>query len=80
VFYGRAPCSAGHTGIMTIDEARQMAVDSLGCLNCSSRTGMRNDAPTRRGGATDPNEFDEFRRRQERQARQERYRLIAIRA
>jgi hypothetical protein len=27
VFYGRAPCSAGHTGIMTIDEARQMAVD-----------------------------------------------------
>ena len=27
VFYGRAPDSAGHTGIMTIDEARQMAVD-----------------------------------------------------
>ena len=27
VFYGRAPCIAGHTGIMTIDEARQMAVD-----------------------------------------------------
>jgi hypothetical protein len=27
VFYGRAPCSAGHTGIMTIDEARQMAID-----------------------------------------------------
>ena len=27
VFYGRAPCSGGHTGIMTIDEARQMAVD-----------------------------------------------------
>jgi hypothetical protein len=27
VFYGRAPCSAGHTGIMTIDEARQMALD-----------------------------------------------------
>jgi hypothetical protein len=27
VFYGRAPDSAGHTGIMTIDEARQMAID-----------------------------------------------------
>jgi hypothetical protein len=25
VFYGRAPDSAGHTGIMTMDEARQMA-------------------------------------------------------
>jgi hypothetical protein len=27
VFYGRAPCSAGHTGIMTMDEARQMVID-----------------------------------------------------
>jgi len=27
VFYGRAPDSPGHTGIMTIDEARQMALD-----------------------------------------------------
>jgi hypothetical protein len=27
VFYGRAPDSAGHTGIMTMDEARQMAID-----------------------------------------------------
>ena len=27
VFYGRAPDTAGHTGIMTMDEARQMAVD-----------------------------------------------------
>jgi len=27
VFYGRAPDSAGHTGIMTMDEARQMAAD-----------------------------------------------------
>jgi hypothetical protein len=27
VFYGRAPNSAGHTGIMTMDEARQMAID-----------------------------------------------------
>ena len=27
VFYGRAPCSAGRTGIMTIDEARQMAIE-----------------------------------------------------
>jgi hypothetical protein len=27
VFYGRAPDSAGHTGIMMIDEARQVAID-----------------------------------------------------
>src|SRR6266566_8503547 len=27
VFYGRAPDSAGHTGILTMDEARQMAID-----------------------------------------------------
>ena len=27
VFYGRAPDTAGHTGIMAMDEARQMAVD-----------------------------------------------------
>ena len=27
VFYGRAPDAAGHTGIMTMDEARQMAID-----------------------------------------------------
>jgi hypothetical protein len=27
VFYGRTPDAAGHTGIMTMDEARQMAVD-----------------------------------------------------
>jgi hypothetical protein len=27
VFYGRDPDSAGHTGIMTMDEARQMALD-----------------------------------------------------
>jgi hypothetical protein len=27
VFYGRAPDTAGHTGIMTMDEARQMALD-----------------------------------------------------
>jgi hypothetical protein len=27
VFYGRAPDSAGHTGIMTMDEARQIAID-----------------------------------------------------
>ena len=27
VFYGRAPDCAGHTGIMTMDEARQMAID-----------------------------------------------------
>ena len=30
---------------------------------------MRNDAPTRRGGVTEPNEFDEFRQRRERQER-----------
>jgi hypothetical protein len=27
VFYGRAPDCAGHTGIMTMDEAPQMALD-----------------------------------------------------
>ena len=27
MFYGRASDTAGHTGIMTMDEARQMAVD-----------------------------------------------------
>jgi hypothetical protein len=27
VFYGRVPDNAGHTGIMTLDEARQMALD-----------------------------------------------------
>ncbi len=27
VFYGRAPDIAGHTGIMTMDEAREMAID-----------------------------------------------------
>jgi hypothetical protein len=27
VFYGLAPDDAGHTGIMTMDEARQMALD-----------------------------------------------------
>jgi hypothetical protein len=27
VLYGRAPHGAGHTGIMTMDEARQMAID-----------------------------------------------------
>jgi hypothetical protein len=27
VFYGRAPDIAGRTGIMTMDEARQMAID-----------------------------------------------------
>jgi len=27
VLYGRAPDAAGHTGIMTMDEARQMAID-----------------------------------------------------
>jgi hypothetical protein len=27
VFYGRPPDGAGHTGIMTMDEARQVALD-----------------------------------------------------
>jgi len=27
VFYGRAPDGAGHTGITTMDEARQVAID-----------------------------------------------------
>ncbi len=36
---------------------------------------MQNDAPSRRGGVTEPNEFDEFRRRA---AREERRRRIAV--
>jgi type IV secretory pathway component VirB8 len=41
---------------------------------------MQNDAPSRRGGVTEPNEFDEIqRRRHEYQARLERRRRIAIR-
>jgi hypothetical protein len=37
VFYGRSdPNTAGHTGFLTIDEARQMAVDFASCRNCSS--------------------------------------------
>ena len=27
VFYGRVPNTAGHTGILTMDEARQMAMN-----------------------------------------------------
>ena len=27
VFYGRAPDIAGHTGIMTMDKAREMAIE-----------------------------------------------------
>ncbi len=27
VFYGRVPNKAGHAGIMTMDEARQIAID-----------------------------------------------------
>jgi type IV secretory pathway component VirB8 len=36
---------------------------------------MQNDAPSRRGGMTEPNEFDEFRRRV---AHEERRRRILI--
>jgi hypothetical protein len=38
VFYGRPPpdCRRGHTGIMTMDEARQMALDFQGSRSCSS--------------------------------------------
>jgi hypothetical protein len=36
---------------------------------------MQNDAPSRRGGVTEPNEFDEFRRRV---AHEERRRRILI--
>jgi hypothetical protein len=36
VFYGRAdPNTAGHTGFLTMDEARQMAVDFARLRNCS---------------------------------------------
>jgi hypothetical protein len=40
---------------------------------------MRSDAPTQRGGVTNPNEFDVFRRRREHEVRQERGRQMAIR-
>jgi hypothetical protein len=33
---------------------------------------MRNDAPTRRGSVTDPNEFDVFRRREREEERRRR--------
>jgi len=36
---------------------------------------MQNDAPSRRGGVTEPNEFDEFRRRV---AREEHRRRILV--
>ena len=40
VLYGRAdPNTAGHTGIMTMDEARQMAVDFAKLLEVLKRDG-----------------------------------------
>jgi hypothetical protein len=39
VFYGRASDTAGHTGIMTMDEARQMAVDFAKLLEVLKRDG-----------------------------------------
>ena len=40
VFYGRAdPNTAGYTGIMTMDEARQMAVDFAKLLEVLKRDG-----------------------------------------
>ena len=43
VFYGRAdPNIAGHTGFLTLDEARQMAID---CRNCSMAVGQSDGVP-----------------------------------
>jgi len=39
VFYGRASDTAGHTGIMTMDEARQMALDFAKLLEVLKRDG-----------------------------------------
>ena len=41
VSYGRAPRSAGHSGIMTIDEARQMAIDFAKLPELLNRDGPR---------------------------------------
>jgi hypothetical protein len=44
VFYGRAPDIAGHTG-MTMDEAREMAIDFAKLLNSLSGTGPPDECP-----------------------------------
>jgi hypothetical protein len=43
VFYGRAPDTAGHTGIMTMEEARQMALESQ-ARSPRQRAGRMRDA------------------------------------
>ena len=64
------------TGFLTMDEARARWRSILqSCRSCSNRTGMQNDAPSRGGGVTEPNEFDEFRRRV---AHEERRRRILV--
>src|SRR5258708_2220716 len=45
VFYGRDPDSAGRTGIMTMDEARQMALDFARLPELLKRDGPRDECP-----------------------------------
>jgi hypothetical protein len=47
VFYGRSdPNTAGHTGFLTMDEARQLAVDFAKLPELLKRTSARSDAKT----------------------------------
>jgi hypothetical protein len=52
VLYGRAdPNIAGHTGIMTLDEARQMAVDFARLPELLKQDGPQNDPAQRQAVA-----------------------------
>jgi hypothetical protein len=75
VFYGRAPDSAGHTGIMTMDEARQMAIDFAKLPELLEQNGDAEWRVRGEGDVTKPNEFEEFRRRV---AHEERRRRILV--
>jgi hypothetical protein len=43
VFYGRASDTAGHTDIMTVDEARQMAVDFASLVSVAKCVDLPDD-------------------------------------
>jgi hypothetical protein len=45
VFYGQASDIAGHTGIMTMDEARQMAIDFANLPELLNRDGPWDECP-----------------------------------
>jgi len=63
VFYGRAdPNTAGHTGFLTIDEARQMAVDFARLPELLERNSGSQRGPQRRPALKMPGE--EMTRRQ----------------